>query len=155
MNVLGDECLILARGWWMSEVMNVLGDECLRWWRSGFSNEVVNVGQSNKGIDTCHSGSLSQESWQDVLLIFLLCLLDLYWLCFVLFLNRWEVKQPLGDYLRAMVAPPYTPITVRCRGRQILCQESQFMWNRSDDVPRLSAKTKAKTSSRLSAWSLY
>ena len=39
MNVWGDECLILARGWWMSEVMNVWGDECLRWWMS----EVMNV----------------------------------------------------------------------------------------------------------------
>ena len=36
MNVWGDECLILGRGWWMSEVMNVWGDECLRWWTSGW-----------------------------------------------------------------------------------------------------------------------
>ena len=39
MNVRGDECLILGRGWWKSEVMNVWGDECLRWWTS----EVMNV----------------------------------------------------------------------------------------------------------------
>ena len=65
MNVWGDECLNLGRGWWTSEVMNVWGDECLRWWTSEVMNvrgdeclilgrgcwmsEVMNVGVMNVG----------------------------------------------------------------------------------------------------------
>ena len=51
----GDECLILGRGYWMSEVMNVWGDECLILCRGWWMSEVMNVQGDECWGDECRT----------------------------------------------------------------------------------------------------
>ena len=141
--------------WWKGATANSASQHT-RYLSSGLNTMIIFVGSdrkslcgdpkpiwsTNKCIDTCHSASMYQESWQRIFLPFFAGFLAVL-VCFLALLYCFSIDEKWSNHwgiiYEQWLQLPYTTITVRCQGRQILCQESQFMWNCSDDGQRMSA----------------